>query len=71
MNLFEFAERYNLTEGHQVDDTGAIVGPLGKITGVGEEGDFILWVDGAGDDYFLDLNNPTDVMTAIKLIGFQ
>jgi hypothetical protein len=54
-----------------VDDRGAIVGPLGKITGVGEEEDFTLWVDGAGDDYSLDLNNPTDVMTAIKLIGFQ
>jgi hypothetical protein len=37
----------------------------------GEDGDCILWVDGAGDDYFLDLNNPTDVMTAIKLIGLQ
>lgn len=71
MNLFEFAERYNLTEGYQVDDTGAIVGPFGKITGVSEEGDFILWVDGAGDHSFLDLNNPTDVMMAIKLIGFQ
>lgn len=52
-------------------DMSAIVGPLGKITGVSEDGDCILWVDGAGDDYFLDLNNPTDVMTAIKLIGFQ
>ena len=37
MNLFEFAERYNLTEGDQMDAVRAIVGPLGRITGEGEE----------------------------------
>jgi len=30
-------ERYNLTEGYQMDAVRAIVGPLGRITGEGEE----------------------------------
>jgi hypothetical protein len=71
MNLFEFAERYNLTEAYQVDAVGAIAGPLGRIIGEGEESEFILWVDGDADYYFFDLNNPTDAMAAIKLIGFR
>jgi hypothetical protein len=72
MSLFEFAERYNLTEGYRADDVGVIVGPFGRITGEGEESsEFILWVDGAGDDYFFDPNNPTDAMAALKLIGFR
>jgi hypothetical protein len=71
MNLFEFAERYNLTEGYRANDVGVIVGPFGRITGEGEESEFILWVDGAEDDYILDLNDPTDAMAALKLIGFR
>ena len=42
MNLFEFAKQYALTEAYQVDAVGAIAGPLGRITGEGEEGEFIL-----------------------------
>lgn len=71
MNLFEFAERYNLTEAYDVDAVSAIAGPLGRITGEGEEGEFILWVDGAGDDCFFDPNNPADAIAALKLIGVR
>jgi hypothetical protein len=71
MNLFEFAERYNLIEGYRADDVGAIVGPFGRITGEGEESEFILWIDGVGNDCFFDPDNPTDAMAALKLIGFQ
>jgi hypothetical protein len=71
MNLFEFAQRYNLAEAYQADAVSTIAGPLGRITGEGEDSEFILWVDGAGDDCFFDPNNPADVMTALKLIGFR
>jgi hypothetical protein len=71
MNLFEFAERYNLTEEYRADDVGVLVGPVGRITGEGEESEFILWIDGVGNDYFFDPNNPTDAMAALRLIGFR
>lgn len=41
MNLFELAQRYNLAEAYQADAVNAIAGPLGRITGEGEDGEFI------------------------------